>query len=323
MKSGKTCLALVAMVICGALLGVLAAPPPDSRVPFADPFILCEKGVYYAYGTYNSKEGIGIAVSADLVNWKVNVGKAKNGFALHKEDSFGNEKFWAPEVYHVGGRYVMFYSAEEHVCAAEAESPLGPFRQAEKKAILERKGIDNSLFIDDDGRAWMVYVHFDRGNVVWLAEMEKDYVHAKPGTARMLFRAMEPWERMNPRCSVTEGPFIVKIDGTYVLTYSANDYRDLDYAVGVATAKSIEGPWTKYAGNPILRRRFGLKGTGHHSLFKDADGKWRIVFHAHNDRASATIHPRRMYIAGVDFKDIDGVPIPVVDDNMIRCVVAP
>ena len=113
----------------------------------------------------------------------------------------------------------------------------------------------------------------------------------------------------------------MKIDGTYVLTYSANDYRDPDYAVGVATTKSIEGPWTKYAGNPILRRRFGLKGTGHHSLFKDADGKWRIVFHAHNDHPSDAIHPRRMYIADVTFRTVDCVPVPVVGLSRIECVV--
>ena len=320
MSARKTAFATVTTLLAGMLLGDLAAPP-DRRVPLADPFILCENGVYYAYGTYRSKEGIGVATSTDLVHWKM--GEGKDGFALRKDDSFGEKNFWAPEVYRVGGRYVMYYSAETHVCAAEAKNPLGPFRQAEKKPILERGGIDNSLFIDDDGRAWMVFVHFDKGNVIWLTEMEKDCLHAKPGTARMLFRATEPWERMNPRCSVAEGPFIVKVDGTYVLTYSANDYRDPDYAVGVATAKKIEGPWTKHAGNPILRRRFGLVGTGHHSLFKDADGKWRIVFHAHNGGRSDPIHPRRMYIAGVTFKLEGGVPIPVVDDNLIRPVLSP
>ena len=294
----------------------------DDRVPLADPFILYEKGTYYAYGTH-SRVGITVATSTDLVHWKMDQGRSKDGLALHMDDSFGKKFFWAPEVYRVGGRYVMYYSAETHVCAATADSPLGPFRQAEKKPILERRGIDNSLFVDDDGRAWMVYVHFDKGNVVWLTEMEKDGLHAKPGTARMVLRAEKGWEMMNPRCSVTEGPFIVKIDGTYVLTYSANDYRDRDYAVGVATARSLEGPWTKYAGNPILRRRFGLVGVGHHSLFKDADGKWRIVFHAHNGGGKDAIHPRRMYIAGIDFKTVDGVPVPVVDDNLIRCVVVP
>ena len=314
--------AFCGMATLSVFSGTAGSTQAGDRVPLADPFILCERGIYYAYGTH-SPDGITVATSRDLVHWKMDQGRSKNGLALHKDDSFGKEKFWAPEVYRVGGRYVMYYSAETHVCAATAESPLGPFRQAEKKPILERNGIDNSRFIDDDGRVWMVYVHFDKGNVVWLTEMEKDGLRAKPGTARMLFRAEKGWEMMNPRHSIAEGPFIVKMGGTYVLTYSANHYRDPDYAVGVATARNIEGPWTKYAGNPILRRRFGLKGTGHHSLFKDADGKWRIVFHAHNGCDKDDILPRRMYIAGIDFKTVDGVPVPVVDDNFIRCIVTP
>ena len=28
-------------------------------------------------------------------------------------------------------------------------------------------------------------------------------------------------------------------------------------------------------------------------------------------------------IVGIDFKTVDGVPVPVVDDNLIRCVVTP
>ena len=80
----------------------------------------------------------------------------------------------------------MFYTAEEHVCAAVADSPRGPFRQIEKKPLLERKGIDNSLFVDRDGKPWMVFVHFDRGNTIWLAELEKDWPHAGTGLPRPL-----------------------------------------------------------------------------------------------------------------------------------------
>ena len=90
----KATCCVAAVLLASALLGDLAVPqPPDRRVPLADPFILCEKGVYYAYGTYRSAEGIGIAVSADLVRWKMGVGKAKDGFALHKDDSFGEKNF--------------------------------------------------------------------------------------------------------------------------------------------------------------------------------------------------------------------------------------
>ena len=53
--------------------------------------------------------------------------------------------FWAPEVYKIGDRFIMYYSAEEHICMAEASSPLGPFVQKEQKPMREHNGIDNHL----------------------------------------------------------------------------------------------------------------------------------------------------------------------------------
>ncbi|MBQ7234825.1 MAG: glycoside hydrolase family 43 protein, partial [Kiritimatiellae bacterium] len=247
--------------------------------------------------------------------WTLGVGRAAEGLALHKGDSYGEHSFWAPEVYRRDGKFIMFYTAQEHVCAAVADSPLGPFRQAEKKPLLERKGIDNSLFVDADGKAWMVYVHFDRGNTIWLAELEKDCLHVKPGTERMLFRATEPWE-MN---SVVEGPFVVKCGRKYSLTYSACDFRNPDYAVGVAFADRPEGPWTKSAANPILQRFRGLEGTGHHSLFKDKSGKWRIVFHAHE--APGRVGLRRTYIADLIVRGTSAAPELSVGGELIACMI--
>lgn len=72
---------------------------------------------------------------------------------------------------------------------------------------------------------------------------------------------------------------ILKKGNTYYLIYSANHYESKDYAVGYATASSPKGPWTKYSGNPILRRdkeaakSVGLVGTGHGAPFVCADGK--------------------------------------------------
>ena len=46
----------------------------------------------------------------------------------------------------------MYYTADEHICVAIADSPLGPFRQNEKKPMVAgEKMIDSSLFIDEDG----------------------------------------------------------------------------------------------------------------------------------------------------------------------------
>ena len=303
--------------LLAAALTVFAAETANAEpqpLTLADPFVLSHGGKYYAYGTC-SGNGIAVAVSSDLRTWTLGVGRAAEGLALHKGDSYGEHSFWAPEVYRRDGKFIMFYTAQEHVCAAVADSPLGPFRQAEKKPLLERKGIDNSLFVDADGKAWMVYVHFDRGNTIWLAELEKDCLHVKPGTERMLFRATEPWE-MN---SVVEGPFVVKCGRKYSLTYSACDFRNPDYAVGVAFADRPEGPWTKSAANPILQRFRGLEGTGHHSLFKDKSGKWRIVFHAHE--APGRVGLRRTYIADLIVRGTSAAPELSVGGELIECMI--
>ena len=98
------------------------AQTEKSAVMLADPYILLEDGIYYAYGTYDA-DGIRCYTSTDLKYWQY------SGLALNKANTTENRWFWAPEVYHVGDRYIMYYSANEHLFAATASSPKGPFRQ--------------------------------------------------------------------------------------------------------------------------------------------------------------------------------------------------
>ena len=259
-------------------------------IPFADPFILYENGLYYLYGT-GSESGIPVVVSEDMKTWNWPDGGTIH-LALHKDDSYGDTMFWAPEVYHVGGRYIMYYSSQEHICAAEADSPLGPFRQRVKIPMLEHKGIDNHMFMDEDGKAYIFWVHFNNGNEVWMARLEDDLTTIVPGTERFCIRMDQDWEKVWP--AVNEGPSVFRHKGTYYMTYSANSYESPAYGVGVATAESPEGPWVKYDGNPVLQFHDGLEGVGHHALFKDAEGRNRIVFHSHN--RPGKIHPRIIHI---------------------------
>lgn len=307
--------AFALLALCTTLTSAMASSSPK-QLQFADPYILFHDGLYYAYGTSHSN-GIAVATSTDLKNWTLGKGRANEGVALHRDDSYGDINFWAPEVYKIGNKFIMYYSAHSRICAAEADHPLGPFKQAEQKPILDVSTIDNSLFIDDDGRAWMVYVVFDGRCIIWISEMEKDCLHAKPGTQRIIIRPELPWEGK----VVTEGPFIIKVGKTYVLSYSANDYRDAKYAVGYATNNDLNAPWKKYDGNPILCKKWGLSGTGHHSLFKDKDNRWRIVFHAHN--SSKVIHPRCTYIADLNIDTSGPIPKLSVGDKVITCVVTP
>lgn len=121
----------------------------------ADPFTLYDKatGYYYAYSTEDADPGWYFAIyrSADLATWQ----KVPGG-ALPTDDpnQWGNNWFWAPEVYYNPGTglYFLFYAARsdanaqnwfgyatfEEPCkvgVAVSRSPAGPFRNIAKQPI--------------------------------------------------------------------------------------------------------------------------------------------------------------------------------------------
>ena len=261
-----------------------------SQVPLADPYILLEDGKYYAYGTHDG-DGIRCYSSDDLRTWK------DEGQALNKANTTEKQWFWAPEVYHKNGHYIMYFSANEHLFAATADSPKGPFKQVGsyqmEKLIGSEKCIDSHVFFDDNGKAYVFFVRFTDGNCIWQAELEDDYITPKVGTMRKCIAVSQEWENKLGR--VNEGPNVIKIGKRYFLTYSGNDFRSQDYGVGFAATTNIAtGTWGKFASNPILCRFDDLVGTGHHSLFYDKEGILRIVFHAHESKEN--VGTRLMYI---------------------------
>jgi beta-xylosidase len=286
--------------------------PVASRVPMGDPFIMLYEGQYYAYGTL-SENGIVVLVSDDLQTWSV-PSDVPGGLALNKADVWADRWFWAPEVYHVNGKFYMYYSADEHICVATSDSPLGPFiQEVQKPMIADEKCIDNSLFIDDDGKPYLFFDRFNDGLNIWVAELEENLIDIRPETMRKCINVSQDWEKVWPR--VNEGSFVVKHNGVYYMTYSANSYESPFYGIGFATATAVTGPWTKYENNPILQKPGELVGVGHSAMFTDKEGKLRTVFHAHNSKTK--IHPRQMYISTVTFESKDEREIMVIDKNYI------
>ena len=289
--------------------------PVISKVPLGDPFIMLWEDKYYAYGTLK-EDGIAVFVSDDLEIWRVPKG-VPGGLALHKDNVWGDHWFWAPEVYHVDGKFYMYYSANEHISVATSDSPLGPFiQEVEKSMIVNEKCIDNSLFIDDNGKPYLFFDRFNDGLNIWVAELHDNLVDIKPETMRKCINVSQEWEKVWPR--VNEGSFVVKRNGTYYMTYSANSYESQFYGIGFATAENITGPWIKYEGNPIFQKPGNLVGVGHSSLFTDKAGNLKIVFHAHN--STKKIHPRHMYISDITFKNQGGQNIMAVDEDYITPV---
>jgi len=277
------------------------------NVFFGDPFIMLYDGLYYAYGTA-SANGIEVYTSKDLLKWQ----RTERRLALDKKDVFGEKWFWAPEVYYVNGKFYMYYSGDEHICVAIADNPLGPFRQEVQKPMIDsEKCIDNHLFIDDDGKPYLFFNRFNDGLNIWVAELEDNLTEIKKETMTKCISVSQDWERVWPR--VNEGGFVIKRNGIYYMTYSANSYESPFYGIGFATATDVKGPWTKYDKNPIYQNVGDLVGIGHSAMFTGKDGKLRIVFHSHNSKTK--IHPRIMHISTVSFRQEGGKGIMTIDPD--------
>lgn len=275
----------------------------EAALTEADPTIFQDAdGTYYLYGTgANSSKGFAAYSSRDLYHWQGPVGA--DGFCLTKDTSFGNGGFWAPQVVRRNGVYYMFYTADEQIAVATATSAAGPFTQSEKRMIdAPCKTIDPFVLFDNDGKAYLYHVRLQDGNRIFVAELTDDLMGIKEETAKECITATLAWENTeNAPWSVTEGPTVLHIDDTYYMFYSANDFRNIDYAVGVAKAKSPFGPWEK-SDKPIIHRtNIGYYGTGHGDVFKDAKGQWQYVFHTHN--SFAEVSPRKTAVVGLTFSN--------------------
>tara|TARA_R110000765_G_scaffold210297_1_gene315492 strand:+ start:669 stop:1619 length:951 start_codon:yes stop_codon:yes gene_type:complete len=288
----------------------LFAQNTDDQIYLADPTIFLNEGTYYLYGTKgdNTIEGEGFLVytSQDLKTWKGPAGK-KDGFALKKGDAFGTKGFWAPQVFKFNSKYYMAYTANENIAIASSESPLGPFVNDKKALEASVKQIDPFIFFDD-GKAYLFHVRLQNGNRIFVAEMTSDLKQIKAETLTECITAEKGWENtQNADWPVSEGPTVIKKDNLYYLLYSANDFRNPDYAVGYATSESPLGPWIKSKTNPIMsKENLGLNGTGHGDLFLDKNGRMNYVLHTH--LSDSVVAPRKAALVKVNL-NAEGISI--------------
>lgn len=218
--------------------------------------------------------------STDLINWE----KGGVCFQPQRGD-WCTSRLWAPEVFEIDGRYYMYYTAATgdagvlHGSVAVADSPAGPFTNAISSEVNGDKPvfdfgsnfptIDGSLFIDDDGS---LYYYFARDQIgdnsssggtntarrstIWGIELENPYTikaGAKPVKLTEVGRSTidetgkytQAWEVQSPNALWNEGPYMLKHDGVYYLTYSANYFGSKYYSIGYAISTDPLSGFTK------------------------------------------------------------------------------
>ena len=260
-----------------------------------DPFIIRDHktGVYTAIATSASIGFYGWD-SEDLVNWG-----SKYWVYQRPENTWSTDSYWAPEVVFYNDAYYMFYTARDKsgrllISVAKSDSAAGPYEDVYPEKPVFDFGyaiIDASVFVDDDGRAYMYYSKDCSENVIngqhvseiYGVELNEDLLSIK-GEPVLLTRPDSRWENPQRDWVWNEGPIVQKHNNEYYLAYSANMFESPAYSVGYAKSANPLGPYEKAEENPILaaKQLEGISGSGHHSYLNSPDGKELFTaYHTH------------------------------------------
>jgi len=285
--------------------------PVSDITGIGDPFVLTHDGLYYLYCTSSSRKGFFVWTSEDLVNWE------KHGLALSNETPgiLGINRFWAPEVIEFKGKFYMTYSAGDtddvlKICLAVSDHPLGPFKSYQSPWYEHNLShIDATIFIEGDS-AYTYFVRDCSTNIIdgrptsqiFVARLNDD-LRTFINDPELVITPDQVWEDINGTILWNEGPFVLKHEGKYYMTYSANGFNTNEYCVGYAISDDPYGPWIKADENPILKAKLdiGVSGPGHNSFAYSPDGtELFMVYHAHTfpDKPSGN---RAVYIDRINF----------------------
>ncbi len=166
-----------------------------------------------------------------------------DSFTWGKEDSA-----WAAQCIERNGKFYYYVTLNHKngggraIGVAVADSPTGPFKDALGKPLVGPNWdyIDPTVFIDDDGQAWLMF-----GNpTCYYVKLNEDMTSysGSIGKFDMNKNTFGPSDKR--ASSYGEGPWFYKRNGLYYLVYAAFYGSDGGESIGYSTAPSPTGPWT-------------------------------------------------------------------------------
>lgn len=339
MKGLRTLLGLAAAAACGlAASGAGAAPtarfdyvtyqaiseppapPPGSyRNPILpgfhpDPSIVkVGPDFYLVTSTFGWFPGLPVFHSRDLVNWTL-VGHAidRPGMVDFTGQGVVTDALYAPAITFHDGRFYIFNTCVR--CGGNfyvtATDPAGPWSDP---VWLDFEGIDPSLFVDDDGKGWLVNnglpvgePRYEGHRAIWIQEFDLASGKLVGPREALVDGGVHPEDKP----IWAEGPHIYKVDGWYYLMPAEGGTAER-HSQTIYRSRSVTGPYEPGPVNPILTQRDlppdrpdRVEATGHADLVRLDDGSWWGVFLATRPfEDQLTLLGRETWLLPVQWRD--------------------
>lgn len=254
------------LLLCGSCallncLNVNAQRPIIQTKYTADPAPMVYNDTVFLYTTHDEDDAEGFKMqdwllytSTDMVNWTDHgVVASLKSFDWVKRDNGA----WAEQVVERNGKFYMYCPIHGNgIGVLVSNSPYGPFKDPLGKPLVWQKehwdDIDPTVFIDEDGQAYMYW-----GNPnCYYVKLNEDMI-SYSGDIVKLKETPEHYQ---------EGPWFYKRNGHYYLAFASTCCPE---GIGYAMSDSPTGPWkTKgYIMRPTERTR------GNHPGIMDYKGK--------------------------------------------------
>lgn len=281
MKPFNTILILIALVLWMNSMQVNAQNPIIQTNYTADPAPMVYNNKLYLYTTHDEDESTWFTMNdwrlyttEDMVNW------TDHGAILSYRDfSWAKINAWAGQCIERGGKFYMYVpittrEGQGAIGVAVANSPYGPFIDPLGKPLIQsgRGDIDPSVFIDDDGQAYLYW-----GNPgCYYVKLNEDMIsyHGEIITIPNTIESFGKRDGNPDRPTLyEEGPWLYKRNDLYYLLFAAGPIPE---HIGYSTSSSPTGPW-KYQG--VLMPTEGKSFTNHPGTI---DFRGNTYFFYHN-----------------------------------------
>lgn len=281
----KRIIFMVLMIIIANMPVCFADNPIVQTIYTADPAPMVYNDTLYLYtghdepgSTYFTMFDYRLYSTTDMVNW------TDHGAVLATADfSWAKEgEAWAAQCIERNGKFYYYVTATSKahnrptIGVAVADSPTGPFVDPLGHPLVARGwgDIDPTVFIDDDGQAYMYWGNPD----LWYVKLNDDMISYDRdiGVVRVPLTEGSFGKRYGDPDRATlfeEGPWLYKRDDLYYLIYAASGIPE---NIAYSTSTSPTGPWT-FRG--IIMPTEGRSFTNHPGV---VDYKGKNYFFYHN-----------------------------------------
>ena len=293
-RGGILCVAAAASFLVGGCqvpLGPVTKLGAIEAVRFpesSDPFVVAAGGQYYLYGSNNDKRAPITRVSDINRAYSLTEKNALSveGMPTKPAWTATSKQLWAPSVAALGGRWIMWFSADrinpsdpanpQCVGRAIADNPMGPFVP---EALPVHCGVDGhgaldpNVFTDADGKHWLLLAFGNTDSPIHTIPLDAEGNFA--GAPVTILGRNYPWEYW-----FIENPSMVydRASRNYLLAYSAGRWYEGNYSTGIARCTTPAGPCVGDPSGPWIASSNGRSGPGGLTFFQDHDGAQRAIF---------------------------------------------